>query len=335
MGSAVCLALSGCRDSGLDARNYSIGGGFARPASSFPSKPIARLELVRILNSSRGQTFGGLGRLSDASLAENGSVFLTQAAGGPVVVLDSAGRSMREIGEAGSSIKSLLAPSSVALMGQILAVLDERLLEIKVFDTLGTFIRAFRAPAGARYIEPASGNTLVVTVATDTALAYRIDLYGNSLARYRQPQVGSATKLASYVPQPGRLCVRGDHLFFANSWTYEIAAFDLNSSHLDWVVSYPSDVIEPIRTDQGIEQRAALLGLVCTDDLLVLGYLDRKTSIVYYDIFDLNGAPLGRSHALRDSEDLPGFLAGCRGNRIVTFRTRPFQVVSLYQASKN
>jgi hypothetical protein len=79
-------------------------------------------------------------------------------------------------------------------------------------------------------------------------------------------------------------------------------------------------------------QRGALLGLECGAGLIVLAYFDKVTSHIYYDFLDTEGELISRMRFTRDMDGpYPGFLASLRGNKFLTFRTKPFPQLFVYQ----
>jgi hypothetical protein len=79
-------------------------------------------------------------------------------------------------------------------------------------------------------------------------------------------------------------------------------------------------------------QRGAILGLECARDLIVFAYFDRETSHIYYDFLDSEGTLITRHRFARAPDaPFPGFLGSLNGDRLLTFRTKPFPQLFLYQ----
>jgi hypothetical protein len=103
-----------------------------------------------------------------------------------------------------------------------------------------------------------------------------------------------------------------------------------------WVRSDDNDVMVPQKSTipgvSGTIQRGAILGLECGPKLIVFAYFDRETSAIYYDFLDAGGKLIDRKRFTREGDGpFPGFLGALLGDKLLTFRTKPFPQLFLYR----
>jgi hypothetical protein len=335
----LLLLLLGCEatSSSLDVFSVAHAG---RPVREVEFTTVERLDLERILSLGEpdGPEQRGFGQITDVALSADGSIFVADALNQRVGAFSSDGAFRRWIGRRGSGPGEFLQPFRVVTLGEKLAVYDLRLGRVAVFDTTGTFLSAF--PVSSTLVEglaaaPPDGILLTASLG-DSARVYRYDLHGTRTGRYIvAPKADASLTGEGSLPPPGLVCLSPDSLLvYANPWIYEIVALEPNSGRLEWVRRYRSAVVRPLGpagTHATNRQGASLLGLECGTDRIILAYLDMERQELYYDFLDPDGTSRSRLRFVRSDGEFPGFLADLRGERIVTFRGRPYPQVFVYQ----
>lgn len=324
----VFVISSACSSTDADLRNYSL---LADTSSPMPFSTSQRLGLLRV------RAFGTLDpglrsheHITDLALGTDDHLYLIGPSTRGVVRVDTTGRVLGRVGEIGTGPNGFLEPSSLVVMGDTVAVADVRLQQVKVLRTDGRLMSVFDVPPGVRYIEEGPSKTLIMTVAGDTAAAYMVDLSGRKLGAFFATRRRDVPKAENYEPAPPRVCAHEDVIVYANPWIYELAAFNLTDKRYLWIKRYQSEMISPISVKLGIIQRSVLVGLACTRDFIVLAYIDKKTSRVYYDFLDYRGQSRARLTFVRDEDALPGSLVWSGRDRLIALRGRPQQMVFLY-----
>lgn len=332
----ILFSTHNCRDPGPEARVFSVVRD-DRTVSEIHFPDHSSITLVKrlALPLRKGVSGAGPRAVADVALDERGLLYVVDPSAGRVFILDKDGAHIGSVGSPGTEARGLLSPSSAVLVEGSLAVLDIRLGQIKVYDRSGEFLRAFPAPRRARYMERGPGHTLLVVTTVDTVVAYQLDLFGNVSRAYFSSPLASRQTEGQYEHDPGRVCADSNQVVYANPWMSELVAIDPQRAGYSWVKRYDTRVLRPYQAQVGLRQRAAILGLECTRDFIILAYIDRQTSEVTYDLLDRNGIPKGRLQFMRDTDDLPGFIASSAGNQLVSFRTRLRPEVSLYSIEAN
>ena len=88
----------------------------------------------------------------------------------------------------------------------------------------------------------------------------------------------------------------------------------------------------PAEAASGLQQNTGLMGMACGDAGIVVAYLHLEDREIYYDILGPRGEPRAHlKYALVDDLDQPGFLTDMWGDRILTYRGRPYPHVSVFR----
>lgn len=306
----------------------------ARPRPFEPSG-AARLVLRRTIGMADGEENEIFGFITDAAFGADRSVFVADPTGPHIAQFDSSGAFVRFIGRKGAGPGEILAPFRVTVNHGELAVYDQALGRITVFDTSGVFLR--HVPVAASNIigdlaAAPDGSFIITAPVGPVALIgpegrpSRISL---SARAAEAPQGGG-------LPVAGSLCaLSGDTLVYANPWIYEILGVSPTLDRIYWQGRYESNVIaphDPGESEVGVQPGVWPLGLACSPTAVILAYMVRETNSIYHDILTPGGEPSARIvySAERDSV-YPGFLGDISDNLLLTFRTRPFPQVSLFE----
>jgi len=310
------------------ARSTSISGSFG-PGGGY------RLVRERTVGRPEGSEQEVLGFVSDAAFGPGGTVYVADASLQRIVVFSGDGRFLRTFGRSGMGPGELVSPTSLTFVGDTLFVYDARQGRISVFDTAGRSLRAFSSPSTyMRHIRAGPDQTLLMTLAADSFVIHQTRADG-ALVRRMIPRAPIEESLGSDVPEPGPICVLADQLRYANPWLYELVDIDLTSGREIRALRYPSEVLRPVHSREAVPSPSvrggAVLGLVCGERFSLIGYIDRTTGLIQYDLLDPSGTPLGRLRFARDgNDDYPGFVVDIDGDSVLAFRSRPFPQVSIW-----
>lgn len=309
----------------------------APPISPRSAHPI-RLELAQVLGAEEGEGPLMFGIIADGALDQAGRIYAIDPTEHRIAVFAPSGTFVKWIGRMGGGPGEMLSPSKLIIVGDTVIVYDSRLSRISFFSSNGTFRHSFQvAMPLLTSLAEGPDETLIVAVPRQSHRLVQIDRNGGVVRTLVPTPEIDASVAGNYLPEPGAVCLQpGGLLIYANSWTYEIAGIDPTSGNPKWVRSEDNEVIAPQKSTipgvPGVMQRGALLGLECGPGLIVLAYFDRETSHIYYDFLDQEGRLISRMRFVRDTDSpYPGFLASLRGNTLLTFRTKPFPQLFLYQ----
>ena len=298
--------------------------------------PSYRLRRVMTLGSAEGSDSEILGAVMDAAFGPERSVYVADAGLKRVVVFDSVGTFLRSFGRSGQGPGEFVAPSSITLSGDTVFVYDSRQGRISALSSSGDFYRFVSPPSvWAQRLRSTRRNTLLLTIAADEHVVAEITTTGEKIRDHVPRPAIEATMSPEDVPEPGRVCVAGGDFVYANPWRYELVRIDLATGVERWTRQYPSDVLRPVLRDEDGASRAArgggLLGLACTESLIVLAYIDLQSGTIRYDLLAPTGEPRGRLEYRRErEEDYPGFIVDMTGDKLLAFRSRPFPQVSVW-----
>ncbi|MDH3496047.1 MAG: 6-bladed beta-propeller [Gemmatimonadota bacterium] len=288
------------------------------------------------IGQAEGDSTAMLGFVADAAFGPGGSIFVADAGQQRIVVYDSNGHFVRSFGRSGQGPGEFLDPSSLTLYGDTLFVYDSRQGRITVLDTAGVYQRAVAPPSTfVRHLRADPEGRLLLTIAADSFLVSRVTSTGKGVQRYIPRPAVESSLAPEDTPEPGPVCTQPDGFVYANPWLLELVKVDAATGREVWGYRQPSRILRPITASGGrsgtVTRGGGMLGLVCTDVHLFLGYLDLQSGIIHYDVFSATGEPLARLEFRRDGEPVyPGFVADGRGTRILAFRTRPYPQVSVW-----
>lgn len=335
---AAVFVLLGCQTTDEHWRPFSIAPKASRLAQgSFPNTDAIQLERVFTIGELQGTSEATFTAISAVAVDKTGSVFVADPRERRIVVFDSLRRFVRTIGRAGSGPGEFTAPVALMLFADSLLAFDRGLLRASVFSKGGEFRRAFALDRPHLESLAADARTgFLIAEASPSGRAARYSLTGALLARYRLAAEIDADVRGNWIPSPGAICGvdAGRTYLIANPWILELVAVD-TLGNIRWARRWRSSVLVPQEPDlpnvSPKMQGAVILGLVCTDDLVVLGYLDRRTQRIYYDFFTAQGTPLARRTFSSDTTaEYPGRPAALVGSLLVTYRNRPYPQVFGY-----
>jgi hypothetical protein len=341
--SSLILCLASCKPS--DARSrYSVVDPAAIPAAGNLSSEHS-FELVEILRLGQpvGEAPDAFGHITGAAFGQDGGLYVIDSKASQVVSFDSIGRFRRFLGRRGSEAGGLLNPANLSTRGRMVSVYDAAMRAIVAFDSAGALIGRTLTPPGAVFGEMTqldSTSFLVPVVSRQSSVALFNRTTGAirpALRRSAGPDEGSPTRRMDI---PGHVCVVGeDTAVYANPFIYELVSFAPSVGRLYWVREWNSKLLRPGNTEIPESRRAPaalLLGLVCDSRTIVVAYLSMASKQLYYDVFDGHGDVVARrTFARSDTSLYPGFVAAIRGDRLLTYRTKPFNQVFVYRLSSN
>jgi hypothetical protein len=226
------------------------------------------------------------------------------------------------------------------VIGDTLAVYDRGLSRVTLFRVDGAYIRSFPvATTQAEHFGSDGQGGIVLTQTSPEWRGERYRLTGELRTRYALRAAIDSVLRGELVQSPGALCgldtLQG--VLFANPWIEELVWFN-DAGEVRDARYWPGASLHPMPPDVPnvfpVVQRSVLLGLACTADNVVLGYLDRVSRRIVYDFFTSRGRPLAR-HVFdsRDVQSSPGTPAAVSGSRLVTFRSRPFPQVFVFRVT--
>ncbi|MGH7471767.1 MAG: 6-bladed beta-propeller [Longimicrobiales bacterium] len=274
------------------------------------------------------------GHVVDADLA-GGRIIVVDAAHARVSVFDTAGKFIRHMGRVGSGPGEFMRPMSAAVLDSLIAIYDESLARIIVFDTSGTFRQSAQISTylAEDLVAGPSGTILVSSKADSSARIFHYDLQGRLLRKLVQPPRAAFRAGVPELPS-GQICSRSQEVVYANPWIYELVLFSTADGERRWSKTWPGalkDLDERAAEAAVLPPRGFTLGLHCTGRRAVLATLGLTSGKLFYDFFDSDFNMTGRMSFSRTSGEFPGFIGGLVGERMVTFRTKPFSQVFLYR----
>lgn len=341
LATAACVLLLGsaCLGDDGDWKRFSVEPRSSqRQRSQFADAGTVTLSRVLAIGSLDGPeeyTFSGI---SDVDLGPDGSIYVVDPNAHHVAVYDGKGSFRRAIGRAGAGPGEFVAPSEIALVGDSLAVFDQALLRVSIFTNQGDYVRAFplRLPRLETMSADPSGG-LAVTHASRTSALKRITLEGRELPTPSLSAAADSLMPPNQMQNPGVACASNgrNELLYANSWIQELVALS-DQGRVKWAKYWPNEVLTSMPSSQGQinaeSPRGLVLGMGCSDSHAILGYLDRGTRRIYYDVFTASGAPIARmSFSATDTASYPGMIGSLRGDHLVTARNRPFPQVFVFR----
>jgi hypothetical protein len=291
-----------------------------------------------------GQTGTGgpteFGFVLGVAIDSQGSFYVLDAKWGHVAVFDSTGTFKRYIGRRGTGTGEFVNPTAITVSEPSIIIYDSALHEFVTFDTSGVYKSSRNLEGASAVIDVVSigPSKVAITAGKSSSGRFAIyDLTGGTSTKSLLQTTSPANSDINVSPTAGRACKISDsEIVFANPFLYELTRVSVSTGRVLWKHSWESDLVGFQRITQNgasvIVPKAALLGLACSNQWLVFAYLDRKSYRLYYDVFDNKGEVVGRlSFARGPGQPYPGFLAGIRNTKLVTFRTKPFSQVFVYQ----
>jgi hypothetical protein len=328
---------------GCDSRSgYSVLEPDLMPAV----EPFAAAQSVHLTELLRIHGVGDVSgapfeRITSAVLGIDSSIYIADPKSGQVAKLDNEGRVVRRIGGRGAAQGSLVMPSKVAINGDRIVVFDYAKRSLVSFDTAGTFraetpLQLTGPLVDMRLSEP-FGVALVIAGAPDVALEGRRLSDGGMIRRFARPFARDTSRHLWQNSPGGRVCSIDSTVMFANPFIHELVAYQWNQARAVWAREWKSDELRPQSETQANRTvnrpRSILLGLACSRDYVVEGYLTPSRSVIY-DITSASGMPLARVTFEKSDKLAPGFVADLLGDRLLTYRTKPSLELVVYRITR-
>lgn len=303
----------------------------------FPNRGEYSLRSLMTLGELEGAPEETFGMITDVERGPDGALYLLQPLEKRVAVFSPSGGFRKWIGNPGGGPGEFMAPTNIAISGSRLIVFDRRLRRISVFDTSGAFTSSFQLVTenpSAMAVTP--DGSIVLTIPQDSFRVEVFDLRGRKTRKLvRAPSIDRQIR-GPYMADPGRACGLPDGtIIYANSWIYEIVAYDRNGRVI-WAKSSNGSLLGPVEPlIPGVSpktQGGLLLGMECDSKRIVLASFSLLTSELDYDILTTQGEPVARMRFKRSEGEgrlFPGFLTAIDGDTLVAFRTKPYPQVFL------
>jgi 6-bladed beta-propeller protein len=335
----MCIGIVGCDSYGGPWREYSLAPEHSRfNRSQFPDSSRVQLETLRTVGVIEGAPERSFSAISDVGIDASGSIFVLDPKEHRVVVFDSGGRFVRIIGKTGGGPGEFLGPTKVVVEHDSIIVFDRGQLRVSVFAKDGRFGRQFSLDRS--FLETLASDGQGGLLLTEPGGSARAAWYSrDGTLRRAYPLVAriDSEVRGPWLPAAGAVCSidQGRTFLIANPWILELVAL-ASGGDIRWARRWRSNELSPKAPDMpGVSpkiQRAVVLGLACSDHLAVLGYLDRPTRRIFYDFFAANGELIGRRiFAADDSSHYFGVVAALEGDRLVTYRNRPYPQVYVHR----
>jgi len=322
-------------------------------AQAAPGHEVLAFEPTSAFRLDRIMTIGGaiapdeqlFGSVGGASFAADGSILVTDRQERRVAQYDASGKLIRYFGQQGSGPGEFLSPGRISAYESEIAVFDEALGRVTVFDSSGTYLRSIPVPEGPMISDMRVPTPGVVAVTLSLQAGPPL-LLVDSVSRHTVTGLGdfpSGGKLLPRNAHPGgALCISGSgQLVYANPWVYQLLGLGSDGA-VAWSRRIRSELVVPAWITQeadgqaeaasGLRQNVGLMGLACDQQYIVLAYLDMADREIFYDILGPSAEP--RAHLrypLVDDLDQPGYLVDMRGDTLLTYRGTPYPHVSLFR----
>jgi len=338
----LATALGGCPADTRMTRGYSTVPEF-RSAFEDPSA-IGRpfLEHLRTIGGGEeseraADDRGEFGFIGGIGLLPNGRLMVSDQGLRRVHVLGADGRHLGFAGDEGQGPGEFISPGPIAVLDSAVIVFDQRQGRASVLDPDLEFRWSFTPPSVfLKAFAAGPGNTVLMTAPGESTQVARLSLSGEVLGHLAPVPAGARRIRGPYAADPGAACAMDDStIAYASSWILEIVGFEVPEAGVRWARRYRSDILRPEPSrEPGIEGElpgGGVLGLACGNGYLVHGAINLRRREVEYNLFGPTGESLARQRFDADSDSVfPGFIAGLRGDTLVTFRTRPVPTVSFY-----
>ncbi len=340
---ALATALGGCSADARMTRGYSTVPEFQREFED-PS-PIGRpfLEHLKTIggggeNERTADDGGAFGFIGGVGLLPDGRLLVSDQGLRRVHVLGADGRHLGFIGDEGQGPGEFINPGPIAVLDSAVIVFDQRQGRASVLDPELGFRSSFIPPSVfMKALVAGPGSTVLMTVPGESTQVVRLRLSGEVLGYLAPVPAGARRIRGPYVADPGAACAVDDStVAYASSWILEIVGFEVPGAGVRWAGRYRSEILRPEPSrEPGVEgdlPGGGVLGLACGSGYLVHGAINLRRREVEYNLFGPTGISLARQRFDADRDSVfPGFIAGLRGDTLVTFRTRPVPTVSFFR----
>lgn len=342
--AVLAFGAVACESQNTEWDNFAVGPREAQQrALAFPDRNNAYIERVAMIGSATGSGDQQLGSVGGAAFGADTSVYIADRFERRIAHYDIDGSLIRHFGQKGAGPGEFLSPAQIAVHESEVAVLDQSLGRIVVFDTAGRYLRSVSAPEGMMIGDIAilRPQLMAITLSQQAGPPLvLLDSSGGRTAAGLRTIPKDETFLPNSAHPGGKLCTVGaDHLIYANPWIYELVAFGPEGA-VAWSQRLLSELRKPAwvrheadesqKAASGLQQNTGLMGLACGDMGIVVAYLQLQDREIYYDILDSRGEP--RAHLmypLSDDLDQPGFLTDMLGDLLLTYRGTPYPHVTV------
>lgn len=299
--------------------------------SAMESDGSVHLDFERRIGRADGSDAETFGFVADAVFGDQRSMYVADPTKHRITHIDSAGNLIRVIGRKGAGPGELMAPVRLAYRQGTLAVYDQALGRITVFDSSGSYQHQQPFPGANLVGDLVSIDMAQYAFTTSLPPAAPMAFVDRS-GRLRPAGIHTpvdGTEAVDSPPTAGSLCLAGrDTLLYANPWIHEIVALPVDGAPAYHSWRRPSRTLRPMEDPDGhggTRQGATLLGLACDGERVVMAYIVGQAGQVYYDVLARDGSGIGQVifSTVRDTLH-PGFVGDLEGSRLLTFRGRPY-----------
>lgn len=281
------------------------------------------------------------GFLTDVAFGDDSSIYVLDAKLGQVRNFRLDGHLKRIFGSPASADGGFINPISIAVSGRFVRIYDSRLQSLVSYDTSGVYQYTTHLPTLNTPLDIVALDSARVAIASAKNSNGALEIYDARTGQRLQTLLGkfpdgpASDSLSS--PTTGRICMGADEsLVFLNPFEYEVINVNLRSGELTWATHFDSNILVTesyaFRRSRQVRPQAAILGVACSNNYVVVGYLDRRNLRLFYDFLNARGDPLARLTFMRgETQEFPGFVAGEKGDLLLTYRTKPFSEVFVFR----
>jgi hypothetical protein len=340
---ALATALGGCSADARMTREYSTVPEFRREFEDPAAIGQPFLEHLRTIDGGgegvrAANDSGAFGFIGGVGLLPDGRLLVSDQGLRRIHVLGSDGRHLGFIGGEGQGPGEYISPGPIAVLDSAVIVFDQRQGRASILGPDLEFRSSFTPPSVLlKALVAGPGSTVLITVPGESTQVLRLRHSGEVLGHLAPVPAAVRRIRGAYVADPGAACAMDDSTVgYASSWILEVVGFDVSGSVVRWAGRYRSDILRPEPSrEPGVEGElpgGGVLGLACGNRYLVHGAINLRRRVVEYNLFGPAGESLARQRFDADRDSVfPGFIAGLRGDTLVTFRTRPVSTVSFYR----
>jgi hypothetical protein len=335
---ALAASLPSCRDTGDTYFSIAPDKSVLVPGH-FPSS----FHFVRsfALGEEEGDPRKEFGIIFAATWTPKGEIIVADPQLGRIVQFDRSGGFRRTFGHPGSGPGELLSAMRILATDTTVIIYDERQHRITIFDTTAAYRSSFQPTVGRLSdmdFDP-SGDLLLLTGAQSGRPAiYRYTVTGEVVDSF-----ASGPYLPPALPEApdggaGAVCVSDTTIYYANAYIPEIVAFDARTYRVRWAKRYSTEYrfAKSALPGRRLSLHDIIVGVVCDSAKLLLAHIETQTGIIYYELYDTDGRPLGRiAESTKGTTPYTGYLAGLRRDSVLAYSNRPFAQIRIYELRKN
>lgn len=329
----VVTATCGCGTRSDVWRPFSVDSVRSRAASQ---RPVLRDSRILVADGERlgrdsGRTTFGV--LSDLRLRGDGGLVGADPFSRRVLLLSSRDSDVRLIGRAGSALGEFQAPSSIDVRGSRIAVLDDRLGRVSVFDTSGVHLWSLEISIAVplHSVSFASDASFFLSVIGDTVQVYRLDSLGSITGSFVHTPPVARTFYRGI--RGGEVCSKHGQGVYANPLMNELVFFGIGAER---IVRREDSFFRPlwVRDEDGRQpgSTAVLLRILCLDSYVLVASLKPRGQRLVYEFWSYDGEPAMRLEMSEAAGPYPGVPAGFLGGRLISYRSLPQPRVLMFRA---